>query len=231
MEQLLEKLRAYSRFLELEDSIPYWEAQIPELENRITEMTWNLQQKEQSLLQLKQPGFFQRILGRAEEQQNKINKQIQEINAAKTAAQWDLDGLKKRVEAGKEERERLTGSGAVYEEAKINMVFTPAQESRLMMAELSAFAPAAMATAGRVLEALDAARLWMGQESINVQVQQEVEAAANRLRDILSVLPEGVAPVGSFLRVPGKFLTSSGLDQAQEQIQQVINQLRLLLGE
>ena len=49
------------------------------------------------------------------------------------------------------------------------------------------------------------------------------------------VLPEGIAPVGSFLREPRLFLgegnVSDRLIQAQEQIRQVINQLRLLLGE
>ena len=58
MEELLIKLRDYSRLLELEDSIPYWEAQIPELKDRIEEMKWNLQQKELELLQWSNPNFF-----------------------------------------------------------------------------------------------------------------------------------------------------------------------------
>ena len=97
MEELLTKLHSYSRFLELEDSIPYWEAQLPELEDRIEEMKWNLQQKELELLQLKEPNFFQKMFGRAEEKKETLSKQIREIKAAQTAAQWELEGLEKRL--------------------------------------------------------------------------------------------------------------------------------------
>ena len=41
MEQMLKKLRDYSHFLELEDNLPYWEGQLPELADRIAEMDWN----------------------------------------------------------------------------------------------------------------------------------------------------------------------------------------------
>ena len=61
---------------------------------------WNLHQKELELLQLKAPNFFQRILGRAEEKKEKLSKQIREITAAKTAAQWELEGLEKQAEGG-----------------------------------------------------------------------------------------------------------------------------------
>ena len=93
-----------------------------------------------------------------------------------------------------------------------------------MMEEITAFAPAAMEAAGRVLESLEMAELQRNQE--------DAEAAARRLLDILLLLPEGAAPVGSFLRTPRDYLQDDkGLCQAREQIQQVINQLRLLLGE
>jgi hypothetical protein len=85
MEDLIKKLRDYSRFLELEDSIPYWESQIPELKYRLEEMKWNQQQKEMELLNLKEPNFFQRTFGRAEEKKERINRQIREISSAKTA--------------------------------------------------------------------------------------------------------------------------------------------------
>ena len=64
MEQLLEKLRSYSRFLELEDSIPYWESQIPELKAKIRELKTNCDGKKIDLQRLENPGFFQRLLHR-----------------------------------------------------------------------------------------------------------------------------------------------------------------------
>ena len=81
MDELLKKMKDYSRFLELEDNIPYWESQIPELEDRIEELKWNRQQKELEMLQLKEPNFFQRLFGRAEEKKELLAKQIREITA------------------------------------------------------------------------------------------------------------------------------------------------------
>ena len=157
MDELLKKLKDYSRFLELQDSVPYWEGQIPELEARLDEMKWNLHQKELELLQMKAPNFFQRILGRAEEKKEKLSKQIREISAARTAAQWERDGLNKQIEAGKRELETLADSREIYDAARKEAILTMAQESRLMMEEISAFAPVALETAWHVLTALDAA--------------------------------------------------------------------------
>ena len=130
MDELLKKLKDYSRFLELQDSVPYWEGQIPELEARLDEMKWNLHQKELELLQLKEPNFFQRILGRAEEKKEKLSKQIREISAARTAAQWERDGLNKQIEEGKRELETLADSREIYDAARKEAVLTMAQESQ-----------------------------------------------------------------------------------------------------
>ena len=79
MEDLIKKLRAYGRFLELEDSIPYWESRIPELKARLSEMKWNQQQKEIELLNLQEPNFFQKIFGKAEEKKERISRQTVEV--------------------------------------------------------------------------------------------------------------------------------------------------------
>ena len=235
MEQLLEKMQACRRQLELEDRLPAWERQLQERKAQISEMTENLKQKEQALEKLCNPGFLQRLSGRTGVQKERICIQLREIMAARTAAQRDLQSLEQRILSGKREQLTLADSRTTYEAAKSAMVLTPARESQLMMAELSAFAPFAMETAAGVLTELEEAEPWLEQEQHRQQQLETLEAAANRLQDILSVLPEGIAPVGSFLREPRLFLgegnVSDRLIQAQEQIRQVINQLRLLLGE
>lgn len=235
MEQLLEKMQACRRQLELEDRLPAWERQLQERKAQISEMTENLKQKEQALEKLGNPGFLQRLSGRTGAKKKRICIQLREITAARTAAQRDLQSLEQRILSGKREQLTLADSRTAYEAAKSAMVLTPALESQLMMAELSAFAPFAMETAAGVLTELEEAEPWLEQEQHRQQQLETLEAAANRLQDILSVLPEGIAPVGSFLREPRLFLgegnVSDRLIQAQEQIRQVINQLRLLLGE
>ena len=235
MEQLLEKMQACRRQLELEDRLPAWERQLQERKAQISEMTENLKQKEQALEKLGNPGFLQRLSGRTGAKKKRICIQLREITAARTAAQRDLQSLEQRILSGKREQLTLADSRTAYEAAKSAMVLTPALESQLMMAELSAFAPFAMETAAGVLTELEEAEPWLEQEQHRQQQLETLEAAANRLQDILSVLPEGIAPVGSFLREPRLFLgegnVSDRLIQAQEQIRQVINQLRRLLGE
>lgn len=248
MEELLKKLRACSRQLELEDSIPYWQRQRPELKARIEELYWSRQQKELDLAGLENPGFFRKLLGRVEEKRELLSRQLREITSAQTAARWELEALDQKISEGQRELEGLSGCREAYEAARKATERNPAQESRLMMEEISAFAPAAMETASRVLEALEDARFWMQQDAVRKGVREDnrkmeflsdAETAAQRLCDLLTLLPEGVATVGSYLRAPhdyiygvtSEFKQLDRLNQAQEQVRTVRNQLRLLLGE
>ena len=237
MEALLRKLDSFSRQLELEDNLPYWEGQKAELQARISELEENKRKKERELGLLKEPNLFQKLLGKSEEKRGRFRKQIEEITAAQTAACWELESIIEKIESGEQELANLAGSRAAYEEAKNNVVLTPAQESRIMMAEITAFAPAALKTAERLLGNLENARFWIQKEKDNRDAAclQDVESAANRLGDILSVLPEGVATIGSYLQSPVEYISGDDswnrLHQAQEQVRNVRNQLRLLLGE
>lgn len=245
MDDLLKKLKDYSRFLELEDSIPYWESQIPELKERIDEMKWNLQQKELELLQLKNPNFLQRLFGRAEEKQEKLSQQIREITAARTAAQWELEGLEKKIKTGKEELETLTGAQESYRQAKEETVLTTVQESRLMMEEITAFAPVALETAWHILESLEEARPWMRSTRIIAEGSRKMEHLyraqdySRRLLAILSIMPEGVANPGTKLEnlydyicgATSEYKQMDRLELAQEQVRTIRTQLKLLLGE
>ena len=237
MEALLRKLDSFSRQLELEDNLPYWEGQKAELQARISELKENKRKKERELGLLKEPNLFHKLLGKSEEKRGRFRKQIEEITAAQTAACWELESIIEKIESGEQELANLAGSRAAYEEAKTNVVLTPAQESRIMMAEITAFAPAALRTAERLLDNLENARFWIQKEKDNRDAAclQDVESAANRLGDILSVLPEGVATIGSYLQSPVEYISGDDswnrLHQAQEQVCNVRNQLRLLLGE
>ena len=244
MEELLKKLKNCSRLMELEDSIPYWESRIPEQRNRIGEMQWNLRQKEQALAACENPTVFQRLLGRAEEKKKLLNRQLQELTSARMAAQWELEGLEKKIQAGKQERLDLSDSREVYATARVEAILTPAQESRLMMEEISAFVPLAMETAWRILDALEESRPWMqrdtvGQNSRKTECLARAEEGARQLCEILSLLPEGIAPVGSYLSDPYAYLWDVNseeeqlerLNRAREQLRTLQNQLKLVLGE
>lgn len=244
MDELLNKMKDYCRFLELEDSIPYWESQIPELEERIAEMKWNRQQKELALLQLKDPNFFQRMFGKAEEKKEMLSQQIREITAAQTAAQWELEGFRKKIETGTAELEKLADSQQAYEAAKHAAGLSIAQESQWMMASISAFAPLALETAGRAIQVLEEARPWIRstrllEGSRKMELLYRAQNCTRRLLNILAALPEGAASPGSSFEnlygyicgVTSEYKQLDRLENAQIQLRTVRNQLKLLLGE
>lgn len=245
MEELARLLNNYGRFLELEDSVPYWEAQLPERLARIRELKLNRDKKEIDLSNLQEPNFFQRLLGRTEEKKERLSKQLRESTAAHEAAKQELKALEKKIAEGKQELESLAGSREAYEQAKKAAVLTIGQESQLMMQELAAFTPAALAAADRIIEALEDARFWMQEDAYRRGVSQDnrkmellssAEENAQRLRSILTIMPEGVAGVGSYLQSPNGYIygvTSEfgqldRLNNAIDQVRETRNQLRML---
>ena len=245
MENLIGKLRAYSRFLELEDSIPYWESLMPELEDRIEELKWNKQQKELEMLQRKEPNFFQRLFGKAEEKKELLGKQIREITAAHSAAVWELEGLKKNVQEGKQELVTLQNSQKAYEDAKAESILSPGQESRLLMEQITAFAPLALETAWRALTVLEDARPWIRSNRAMVEGSRKMELLyraqdhSRRLLKILAALPEGaVAPYArleylydDICGATSEYRQQNRLEDVQIELRTLRNQLKLLLGE
>jgi len=245
MDELLKKMKDYSHFLELEDSVPYWQSQIPELQDRLEEMKWNQQQKELELLQLKEPNFFQRMFGRAEEKKELLSRQIREITSARTAAQWELEGLEKQIEAGKQDLEALADSREAYEAAKRETVLTPAQESRLLMEQITAFAPLALETAWRALTALEDARPWIRSNRVMMEGSRKMELLyraqdySRRLLKILAALPEGAADPCTRLEnlydyicgATSEYKQQDRLENVQIELRTLRNQLKLLLGE
>ena len=245
MDELLETMKRCSRFLELEDNIPYWESQIPEMKDRLEEMKWNLQQKQLELLPLQETSFFQRIFGRTEEKKEKLSKQIREITSSQMALQWELDGMEKKISEGKAELETLKGSAEAYAAAKGDRSLTTAQEGLLMMEEISAFAPLALETAWRALMTLEDARPWIRSNRILVEGSRKMELLyraqdySRRLLKILAVLPEGVASPGAKLEnlydyicgATSEYKQQDRLENVQVELRTLRNQLKLLIGE
>lgn len=240
MDDLLNKLKTYSRFLELKDSIPHWEAQTLELKARIRELKANRDNKESALQRMEQPGFFRRLFGGSSEKRERLQQQFSQANAAWAAAKWDLEELQQKLTAGKQEWETLTGSREAYISAKEAAILDSAAESRLMMEELSAFAPLALTMAERTLASLQNAQLLdTGGSEMKTELLNEAVKDALQLRELLQVLPEGCADMGGFLENPNGFLYATAakfgqqnrLNMAADQILRVVNQLKAILGE
>lgn len=245
MEELIACLHAYGRYLELEDSIPYWEQQLPEMKARIRELKINQNSKQVDLSALENPNFFQRLLGKIEEKKERRAKQLREVTAALNAAQWELKSLESKITTAKQELEALSGSREAYEQAKQNAVLSTGQESQLMMEEIAAFLPAALSAADRILEALEGAYFWMQKDAVSsgvcpnnrkLELLSDAEKSARRLCSILEMMPEGVATIGGYLCGPVGYITSvtseygqlDRLNLAITQVRETRNQLGML---
>jgi cell division septum initiation protein DivIVA len=152
----------------------------------------------------------------------------------------EIKRMEKKIAAGKQEREALTDSWEIYTAAKQEAVLNTAQESQLIMEEIAAFAPIALKLAERTLQPLqDAQLLGMGITEVKSEMLNQAVQDAIRLREILSIMPEGCADIGGFLQNPNGFLYATAaafghqnrLNLAVAQVLRVVNQLRTLLGE
>lgn len=245
MEELIKSLHGYGRFLELEDQIPQWQQQFAEQKVRIGELRLNREQKQWELDHLENPGLFRRLLGRVEEKKDRLGQQLREVTAALNAAQWEQQDLQQKIDNARAELKALSGNREAYTEAKREVSLSTMEESQLVMEEIAAFAPAAIAAAERVLSFLEEARHWM-QEDVrykgvrpnNRKMECLAEAAANakRLVAILNMLPEGCASAGSYLRSPEGYVDAvtteyaklDRLNNAVNQVRETRNQLRML---
>lgn len=245
MEDLIKKLGDYARYLALEDSIPYWQQQRSDLKVRLGELRLSRDRKQWELDHLENPGFFQRLLGKAEEKKEKLTRQVSQVKAALNAARWELETLDKKLEEAMREKETLCGSREAYALAKQEAVLTTMEESQLMMQEIAAFVPAAITAADRVLEALEDARPWMQQDvrytgvsAANRKLECLTLAAENarRLVSILETMPQGCADVGGYLQSPEGYVDAVTMEYAKldrlnsaiGQVRQTRNQLGML---
>ncbi len=239
MDELLKKLRDYSRFLELEDSIPYWEGQIPEMKAKIRELKTNRDNKEIDLQRMENPGIFQRLFGGSGGKQERLKQQLSQYNAAWTAAKWDLEQLEKKIAAGQQERDALADSREVYIAAKENATLNAARESRLIMEEIAAFTPLALTLAERTQQHLEEALLLGATMEVKTEFLNHAAENAKQLREILSIMPEGCADIGGYLLNPQGFIYATAakygpqnrMHLAAGQIRTVVNQLKALIGE
>ena len=85
----------------------------------------------------------------------------------------------------------------------------------------------------------DAMSTGVGEGNRRMECLGKAETAARRLLELLEVLPEGVATIGSYLQAPSAYICGvtsefkqlDRLELAQEQIRTIRNQLKQLLGE
>lgn len=208
MEERDQILCNYARYLELEGSIPELEAQRKELLPEVRERKLDCDWKELELKNREKPGFFQRLLGNAEEKKEKAYFEYREALAAWEEGKRELAALEARLEEEGKQLQSLKESKAAYD--RVSGDYTAEQK-------IDVFGTAAVQAANRCIEALENARKWMRQDAVRKGVRADnrkmeflalAEKNARQLKVILELIGMESVPVGTYLNYPDSYITN-----------------------
>ena len=226
-EQILEE---YGRFLLLRDAVPGWEVQCGEGRTALREKKLDLDWKEVDMKNLENPNFFQRLLGRTEEKQEKARTAYREAAAEYTREKRHLEGLEQKLTEMKQELSALEGAEEAWRSRQGEDISKELVRQNI--------APAALQAANLILEALEQAGEWMRVDARRRDVQQGnrkleflglASGYALRLVDYLALMGMDPGQQGGYLRYPDSYITGvtseykqlDRLNGAMDQVRQV----------
>ena len=237
MQEYAVAVQELGRYLELEGWIPATEKTLREQQCSLRERKADKEWKELNLLQWNEPGFFQRLLGRVQEKQEKARKEYNEAVAVYEIAKREMEALQFRLESAREEFDNLADAPQKY----IRLCEEYGEEAEYR----SVFVPAAIAAIRRAKADLEQARIWMQEDARYKGVRQqnrkmeflsEAEAEVHHLGKILAYFPENTIKQGNYLKQPEGYITGvtsefkqlDRLNLAQSQLSACLQELEKL---
>ena len=213
----------YGRYLYLEGQVPGLEEQLRELAEEAKTWKYDMNWRQTEVLRLENPGFLDRLLGRAEQKKEKAAAELRESRAVYEGVRRKREEVEFRLRQVKEEMEALAGSRGEY-------------EAEGSPREVAAFLPAALAAAERCMEALEDmlphARWDARTDRVrpgNRKMEFMAKAAENArtLAAVLERMPEGTAELGSYFKDPEHYITAVTSEYQQlDRVEMAMNQVR-----
>lgn len=231
MEQVVQELKNYSRWLQLEGKIPGLEDALAEAKvlrigagGRVRVAQWEQER-------LENPGFFQRMKGGLEERKEEVHREYRAAQVQLQQAQEEVALRKKELEEAREEFAALSGSLDAYLQEKGQVNRTTEEEQRLLT-------EICIGLTIDCQEALEQARPWMrvdvmrrgvGFENRKLEFLGIAREKAGRMKALLEQLPEGVVEIPGYLRNPDGFILGFAMEFKQlDQVNLAIEQVRSL---
>lgn len=215
--------KRYGRYLYLEGKIPALEEQIGNVTEQVNVWKYDMNWRQTEVLRLENPGFLDRLLGKAERKKEKAVSELRESRATYEIAKRKLEELEYQLKQGKEELASLAGSREEYEQAGCPE-------------EVEAFLPAALEAAERCLEALnnvlpharrDARSTYVRPGNRKMEFLQKAAENARVLTQVLGLMPEGIAEQGSYFAYPEGYVTAVTSEYQQlDRVEMAMNQVR-----
>lgn len=228
MEQVLQELKNYSRWLKLEAEMPGLEDALAEAKALRIEAGGSVRVAQWELDRLEKPGFFQRLKGGLEERKEEVWREYRAAQAKLQSAQEEVDLRAQELQRAREEFSTLSGSWEAYLREKTRF-------DGLVDGEIRLLAAIAIGLTKDCQEALEEARTWMRADVMRRGVAYDnrkleflgiAREKAGRLVNLLEQLPEGMIEIPGYLRNPDGFILGFAMEFKQlDQINLAIEQV------
>lgn len=226
MEHLLELMKGVVRFTELELQLPLLAEQYAALKETVADRK---QERDWAILEAKNwenPDFFQRLLGRVAEKQEKAQAEARAAAAAYETAKQELEALEHELSTQQQEHDALAGSKEAYDrERKVFLNTATVEEcAQLQEAEIDTFRPVAITCLGLIRKDLNRSHAWMqknerprysGYETRQMEYWALADRHAEVLQSLLSYFPESSITLGASMTCPSDYIRSASMNLAQ----------------
>lgn len=226
MEHLLDLMNRAARFTELELQLPLLNEQHAFLQETAADRK---QERDWAVLEAKNwenPDFFQRLLGRVAEKQEKAQAEARSAAAAYEAAKRELDELEHTLSARQQEHDALAGSREAYHRERQIFLSAATEEERyqLQEAQIDAFRPVAITCLRLIRKDLNRSHAWMqknerpryhGYETRQMEYWHLADRHAEILQTLLPCFPENSITLGASMTCPSEYIRSASMNLAQ----------------
>ncbi len=226
MEQMRKRLSDAARLAALQLELPLMKNQLEELKEKVSDLKNDRDWAKLTAKNLEEPTFFQRLMGKVAEKQEKAQAEAREASAAYEQAKGEYDALAHRFSALQSELAALSASKEVYERTRSPFLreAEPDAVQELCSMEIEAFRPVAIETLRQIRKALFAARGWMEQEqksrhyvqqSRRMEYIQLADEYAQTLQTLVAYFPEGSVTLGASITSPGDYIREASMNLSQ----------------
>lgn len=226
MEQMRQFVSDAARLAELELSLPLLKPQLEEQREKVSDLKHEMDWAKLTARNLEEPTFFQRLVGKVAEKQEKAQAEAREASAAYEKAKRELDELEHQFNACQETYAALSGSREAYARARSEFLSSADDNGleQLRLLELDAFRPVAIETVRQIRKALYASRGWIEKElkpryhtheSRRMEFLQLADDYAEKLQALLVYFPEDSVTLGASMTAPGEYVRGASMNLSQ----------------
>ena len=228
MEQVLQELKNYSRWLRVEGTLPRLEDALEEAKELHIDAAGRVRLAQWEMERLEKPGFFQRLKGDLEERREELYREHRAAQGQYRQVLEEVELRARELQEAREEYAALSGSWEAYLREKAQYGTEVEGERQLLTA-------ICIGLSIDCQEALEQARPWMrvdvmrrgvGYDNRKLEFLGIAREKAGRLVNLLEQLPEGMVEISGYLRNPDGFILGFAMEFKQlDQVNSAIEQM------